>query len=54
MHVKSVQRKLALRSHVDAAVLTVERGFEYKKTGENEKIEKYLTTTPHINLDDLP
>ena len=35
LHVKSILRKLGLRSRVEAAVLAVEHGFGRKKTGEN-------------------
>ncbi|MBI3574787.1 MAG: hypothetical protein HY083_03935 [Gammaproteobacteria bacterium] len=35
LHVKSVLRKLGLRSRVEAAVLAVEQGFGRKKTGKN-------------------
>ena len=35
LHVKSVLRKLGLRSRVEAAVLAVEHGLGRKKTGES-------------------
>jgi two-component system nitrate/nitrite response regulator NarL len=35
LHVKSILRKLGIRSRVEAAVLAVEHGLGRKKSGEN-------------------